>query len=235
MSSKGYSNYKLFSKDGRLLCNISKRRAQWYLKKDLAVQLSPTEIQLLFKENGESLQHKVISEHRDNICVFCGTADNLTSHHIVPYRFKKHFPSDYKACNSFDVTLLCRTCHDTYEIEATKFTDDLLARHSITKCNTRSKEVWAAQILLKEGNKLPTWRYAELFNTIPVEFRISEEALKDFANSHEKRLVNKELVDRINDIPKFIVMWRKHFAIYANPKFMPASWYEEIDKVFLSN
>jgi len=47
-----YDNIAMMSPEGFLMCYIGRKRANWYLDRNLARKNSEKEIQLLFKPNG---------------------------------------------------------------------------------------------------------------------------------------------------------------------------------------
>lgn len=233
MSELMYSNCRLLAKDGELLSYIGRRRLEWYLKKGLAVSRGPNEIQLLFEHRGKDTQPKLYTEIRKNMCVVCGGDQNLTKHHIVPYSFKKHFPMKYKNRTSFDVAVLCTDCHESYERHADKFKKELMEQHGVAQ-RSRPYELGIANTLLYHKASLPDDVYLEMLYKLPAGVTDEPESLKAFIDSYEGTgpNVSEQLVSRLPAISEFIVAWRKHFVEYAKPRYMPDSWYEEIDFVY---
>lgn len=228
-----YSNCKLLSIDGELLSYIGKRRMEWYLKKGLANSISDTEIQLIFNHSGKNIQPKLYTEVRDNICVVCGGNENLTKHHIVPYAFKRYFPLKYKNRTSFDVAVLCVDCHENYERHAYNFKKELMDKYGVSQSN-KPYELGIATTLLKHRGDLPDEVHKTLSARLPVGIADSSESLETFIKSFngKKQNVSELLVTAVPVISDFIIAWRKHFVEFAQPKYMPASWHEEIEFVY---
>ncbi len=78
-------NWKVFHPNGKHMFTTSKRKADWYLKKDAAVIVGLNEIQLLKLPKGEGFAANEIFGllPRVNRCVVCGSEDNLQRHHVV--------------------------------------------------------------------------------------------------------------------------------------------------------
>src|SRR5271154_4010708 len=98
-----YDNCRLYGPDGLFMAFCDKKRFNWYLKKGLANQIDDKSIQLNFspKGTGCSERGQYLKTPRQSICVVCGTDKDLTKHHVVPTRFRKHFPVEIKSHASF--------------------------------------------------------------------------------------------------------------------------------------
>lgn len=245
-----YDNIRMLSEDGRLLSYIDKKRMSFYLRKDLATQIDESTIRLKFKHRAEG----TISFFKDklsNNCVVCGISENLTRHHVVPYRFRKHMSELYKNSNSYDVLRLCGDCHSTYEIEADKL-DKMLIEFI-------SPEVF---LDLKNAffNKERVYRICKMIVLYGKDFLTLPQAtskLKDLAESIDKCDLEKTLtIEEVSNIrsgffhkqyndaisveilkscgteESFIMLWRRHFLEYAKPKHLPKLWEENLDKTF---
>jgi len=109
-----YHNILELDTNGRPLATISAKRANWYLQKGLAVAVAPPPgypgcIQLTFKAKGGPAPPSC--RIRDNICVVCGTASQLTLHHIIPRVISRCFPPEDKEHQSQYCVLLCQEHH----------------------------------------------------------------------------------------------------------------------------
>lgn len=61
-----------------------RKKAEWYLKRDLATMLDEKAIQLTFEAKGEGhAENDYMIEDRDNFCVVCASHKDLTLHHVV--------------------------------------------------------------------------------------------------------------------------------------------------------
>ena len=119
-SSPHYANVVLIAQDGRPLSTISHRRAKWYLKKNLAIEIpAPAPytraLQINFTHKQQGQAEKWDLEVSDNCCVMCGTTQNMTLHHIVPRVIRRYFPFEVKSHAREWCVLLCESCHNNVE------------------------------------------------------------------------------------------------------------------------
>ena len=122
---KMYDNVQMLDPQGVLLCNISKKKAIWYIQKNLAYSMNsefeeddnrnnPFQIKLLFDPKGNSSRGVLgiyIKSPKANVCVSCGNGGHHMKHYIVPYSYRMLFPAKYKSHMSHDVVILCPNCH----------------------------------------------------------------------------------------------------------------------------
>lgn len=245
-----YDNCRLISPSGELLSYTSNRRGEWYLRKGLGKKVNdkPLAVQLLFTPNIKTRlidEDPFYNQELPSHCVVCGEVNELTQHHCVPSNYRKHFPFEYKAYNHHDVLLLCGPCHRTYEKEAHLFKLKLINEFNISKTtrdNTkRIKRL--AQTLIE--NSLPEDRRLVLITYLEQEVGRSPITLSDleqFSNlkiitktkKFKKKIstVGKLIVEKLESIPDFIRLWRKHFVETMNPQFLPLYW--SIERVRLA-
>ncbi|KAJ2540012.1 hypothetical protein EV175_006281, partial [Coemansia sp. RSA 1933] len=97
------------------------KRLAWYLTRNLATRLDESTIQLTFQNKGTGRQGEdfYLQDMRNECCV-CGSAANLTMHHVVPHQYRQHMEDAVKAHSSHDLLPLCIECHDGYEQSATQ-------------------------------------------------------------------------------------------------------------------
>ncbi|KAF7729317.1 hypothetical protein EC973_004573 [Apophysomyces ossiformis] len=116
-----YENWKVYSQQGKLMFRCNEKKAQWYLKRQLATCLPETRaIQLTFKAKGDGHRSDdYMVEDRVNACVACASTEGLTLHHVVPDMYRRWMPLVIKSKSSRDLLLLCKHCHDRYERDAT--------------------------------------------------------------------------------------------------------------------
>lgn len=126
-------NWKVFHPNGKHMFTTSKRKADWYLKKDAAVIVGLNEIQLLKLPKGEGFAENEIFGllPRVNCCVVCNSPDNLQRHHVVPYHYRKFMPIDYKSRNHHDVVLICRKHHEEYEMIAKSYKTYIARKYEV--------------------------------------------------------------------------------------------------------
>jgi hypothetical protein len=229
-----YDSYEMYHKNGSWMCNCSKKKAFWYVNGGLAEWIGENKFQLKFESggfgnNGKSDYYK---EKMKNECVVCGTNENLTRHHVVPYMFVKYFPLEYKTKNQHDIVVMCHECHAKYELTANdlkrKYAKGLEIENSfgnqpLNPFDKLNKKILSARTALK--------RYAEGLAVIPDErvkrlISFAEMELFDVEvienNSWSKLLVDTLVKD--HKLHEFMVSWRKHFLEHAKPKNMPKYW-----------
>ncbi|KAI9358816.1 hypothetical protein BD770DRAFT_69533 [Pilaira anomala] len=171
-----YENWKVYSMAHKLMFRCNEKKAQWYLKRDLATVL-PKEtrsIKLTFEAKGDG--HKkgdYMVEDRANICVSCGGNQYLTIHHVVPEMYRHWMPLAVKSKSSRDLLLLCKNCHNVYEDKAMKFKKKCVNRFNIPL----EGRGWvylphykvakkAASALIRSADKIPQDRQQVLKDTV---------------------------------------------------------------------
>ncbi|KAF9095642.1 hypothetical protein BGX27_001245, partial [Mortierella sp. AM989] len=122
-NAKVYDNISVYAPpDSNLIFRCSQKRANWYLTRDLARQLSPTSIHLNFAPAGQGhVNDPYYLEERENKCVVCGkeTVDaGATMLHVVPEQYRKWFPIRLKSHSSHDVVVSCPECNAQWDREA---------------------------------------------------------------------------------------------------------------------
>jgi len=218
------------------MCRMGKKRVDWYVERGLAkvVSLDPHTIQLLFEPNGlGNYNDEYYLAEKDNACVVCGSQDELTKHHALPRCFRKHFPSCLKRYDSHDVLLVCRPCHEDYEVHATELKKKLVGCTNITAMEegdvAHIRAIKAAKTLLRYGDSIPDdsalrlmlriEEYAGDFSDEIVQ-KLSEEKFGGYHSAD----VWKEAVSNIKDYNEFTRMWREHFVEVMQPKHLPEHW-----------
>lgn len=233
-----YENCKVRHLDGEIIFYCNYRRAKWYLDRKLATVVSndPLEIQLTFKTKGFGNRgDKFYLQHRKNICVVCGTDQQLTRHHVVPYCFRRFLPEEIKDHNYHDILLLCATCHETYEQYAyelkSKLADEYNAPidgifdRTVYKDNIHIKGY--AHALVHYGDKIPSERKDVMLNYIKEKLRTDEPNLQELASksySFDVVAQGKIIVSKLTNIESFLRRWREHFIETMKPKYLPNFW-----------
>lgn len=120
-------NWKVYNPDGRHMFTCGEKKATWYLERDLAEIIGDYEIKFTFDPRGNGYEdNEVFGRNlREPICVVSGLREGLQRHHIVPYCYRTYFPVRYKSKNHHDVVLINHQHHSDYEVEATKFKDEI--------------------------------------------------------------------------------------------------------------
>lgn len=236
-TKKIYGNWKILAPDGELLFLTLKKRAEWYLKRDLAKLTDIETIQLTFEpKNRSSKDDKYNLAKKENKCVVCGSEDIelLTRHHIVPYEYRKYFPEEIKSRSSHDVVPICREHHNEYELIADDLKKDILLMYDIINddkiAQCRDKALKYAKLLLNNKN-IPIDRLEQIRADFVLYSGIqdlSESSIIYFCENNKKpknisQMVVEKLLEK-NELENFVKMWRKHFIKIMNPKYMPEHW-----------
>jgi hypothetical protein len=235
---KFYGNCKVLSPNGLLMFRCDEKRIKWYLNRDLAQLVDNNTIKLKFEPRGLGNHGKEFGlEPMNNICVNCGTDENLTKHHIIPISYRRHFPLELKSRNFHDVLLMCLDCHHNYEKKALELKIELSDKYNVPfnfKQNEFQekikKSIYYSKMILYDSDKLPKYRKIELYNFFIQNFgENSLNYLEKFSilNSNDYKSENnhfKLLVSKIDNLQDFIEMWRKHFIENNEVKYLPKSW-----------
>jgi len=131
--SLSIENWKVYHPNGNHMFTCGDKKAKWYINRNLAVIIGDNKIKLTFKPKGTGFteSEEFGRSVRENKCVVTGIDAHLQRHHIVPYCYRTYFPPQYKSKNHHDVVLINDEKHSEYEIEATKFKDELARVYDI--------------------------------------------------------------------------------------------------------
>lgn len=247
-----YGNCRILSPEGKLLCLCLPKKANWYLDRDLAeiVEEDPLTIKLNFQPQGNWQEGDDYSlSAKENKCVVCNTEEDLTSHHIVPYCYRKFFPKEIKSHNSHDVVPICIKHHTEYEENYAIKLKQYLATvynapidvefHNKTDLGL---VVRYARLLQNKFDKLPYKRKREIINFIreyhgefgrlrQIILLYSSVDLRETKNESHGEIVVKQLIET-NSIQIFVENWRNHFIESMQPRYMPKHWdlYRPVEK-----
>jgi hypothetical protein len=120
----------MLAKDGELICNINRKKVEWYLSRGIAELVSedPPTIRLLFEAGGRgNAGDDFYLSTKENRCVACGSKEQYVRFSIVPHnvrtrlrnvcsalltllQYRKWMPDRVKGRSSFDIVLLCPRC-----------------------------------------------------------------------------------------------------------------------------
>ena len=237
---KIYGNCQVLSPEGHLMFRCESKKANWYLKRDLAqiVNLDPLTIKLNFEPNGLGNHNKGYGlSEMANLCVVCGSEEFLTRHHVVPICYRRFFPIEKKSHNFHDVLSVCADCHENYEASAFKFKLDLADKYNapINGELHDNKDFLKIRRLIgcllgENLSKIPKWRLKEMKEEIKTYFswkKVSKKRLEDIWNLEVKvykRTHGEIVVSSIQDLDIFIKDWRKHFIDNNDCKYLPQNW-----------
>jgi len=231
-----YGNYQVLSPDGLLMFRCNEKKAKWYLNRNLADIHDDKIIKLNFTPNGLGNYHKNYGlVEMENKCVVCGTENYLTRHHIVPFCYRKHFPLDIKSHNFHDIVLLCVDCHVNYENKAWELKGKIANEYNVPingifKRDHELVRIKKINSCLLDSNNIPKSRVKLLSQQIKEHFGIKRLTKKKILEIHNLKVdyylkTQAELVvEKIDNINNFIILWRKHFIENNNCNFLPKNW-----------
>jgi hypothetical protein len=126
-------NWAVYHPDGTHMFTCGEKKARWYLERKLAKKTSEDKIQLTFTPKGNGFESNEIfgKSVRKSICVVTGVSEGLQRHHIVPYCYRTYFPEEYKSKNHHDVVLIHYEKHSEYELEATRYKDEIARMYDV--------------------------------------------------------------------------------------------------------
>lgn len=241
-----YGNWRVHHPNGHLMFYGDDSKANWYLKRNLAVVIGANSIQLTFIPKGlGSALDLYGATPKENKCVVCGDSEGLTRHHIVPYCYRKHFSDEYKSNNFHDVVPVCGLHHKEYEMEASKLKKeignnygmyDLLGGKMAKDKKDKLMVGGAIRCLMERRDVLPVDRikvmedliknYFEL-ETIPSDLTKLFNAIEIKKRTWKtKRELSKFkiIVEKLDSIQEFVEKWRTHFIETMKPEHLPLGW-----------
>jgi hypothetical protein len=126
-------NWKVYHPTGKHMFTCGEKKANWYLERNLAKQISKNKIALTFSPKGSGFEdnEEFGRSERETRCVVCGIEDNLQRHHIVPYCYRSYFPEEFKSKNHHDVVLINYERHGEYEQLANIYKDDIARIYNV--------------------------------------------------------------------------------------------------------
>ncbi|XP_053694716.1 exonuclease 3'-5' domain-containing protein 2 [Sabethes cyaneus] len=248
-----YDNCLMQAPDGDLLCTCDRKKAEWYVSKELAEIVSDQPnytIRLKFEPKGRAVGDvgRYYQTAKENRCVVCGAKDSYIRKNVVPRDYRKHFPLVMKEHISHDVLLLCAPCH-----RKSSMSDDNMRLKLASQCtapySTREnpKEIRvenmsdlrkAARALLYFSDKIPEERRKGLERKVkklvPKGTEISKEMLEHYANvsvsianedycAHGAK-VAEYFKQQPGGLSELEKMWREHFLRVMKPRYMPDLW-----------
>lgn len=131
-----YDNISVYAPpDSNLIFRCSRKKADWYLTRNLARSISPTSIHLTFSPAGQGRAgDSYFLEARENKCVVCGkeTAEaGATMLHVVPEQYRKWFPLRLKSHSSHDILVACPECNAQWDREAAAVRKSIVALYKV--------------------------------------------------------------------------------------------------------
>lgn len=240
-----YGNWSVLGPVGQFMFHTSDKKAQWYLSRHLADKISENIIQLTFQPKGPGCLDRYRRQLSINKCVVCATAQKLTLHHIVPYRYRRYLCSYFPsyARDHHDCLALCLECHRKYEHLASQLSEKIAqdfdiplegnmdCSYDVTVSNM-SRYVRLSGVLLKWGDRIPSDRKTEILGQLRRIFgdvdihTLSQMRKENFGYRTHGDLVVERLVQ--NDrVDHFVQEWRRDFLESMKPKALPRFWQVE--------
>lgn len=219
-----FDNIKILSPNNEIVAYCSNAKAKFYLKKNLAEYIDDKNIKLFFEPK---YKNKILII-KENICIVCGTKDNLSKHHIIPYCYIKHMPTNVKKCFSNDIYFLCEEHHKKYEIFAEKEKVKLLDKFGYD-CHGLPKDI-SCKIRMATNLNLSLnkhWLNTKARENILNKLKnINCENWEYFDVTEHPLYMNpsKLIINNFKNINQLCVFWRKHFVNTMNPKYLPKEW-----------
>ncbi|XP_034935215.1 exonuclease 3'-5' domain-containing protein 2-like [Chelonus insularis] len=199
-----YHNCYLQAPDGETLCTCDRKKAEWYINKNLGTKVNddPLTVKLNFEPSGRAFGEvgRYYTQVKVNQCVVCGASDKFIKKNVIPREYRKYFPLVMKAHQSHDVLLLCPTCH-----EKSNKNDLDMRRKLAVMCDAplskailqtrndqyrKKKELISAVKALKFSSSIPPQRKRELEIRI-AEYTSQSKAPYDLAELVQKRINNE--------------------------------------------
>jgi cytochrome c553 len=226
-----YESYTMLHPDGTFMCHCNKKRANWYISRDLAEWIDNTQFKLKFEPQGYGkANNPYYQQTLQNRCVVCGELAGLNKHHVFPYVFRSRAPIQYKESNHHDIVPICIECHEDYEAHANKYKEmlanqyDLAMNGAMTEAQRKNRKIISARKILQrleEGDflKIPQERLDLL--KVQANQELSEEFSSEGAIWADKIMEN---VMKDQKLQEFICSWRQHFIDFAKPQYLPPLW-----------
>lgn len=241
LSRLPYGNYKVLNRDGELMFRCDDRKANWYLKRNLAKIVSNNTVQLLFETKGcGHVGDEFFLQEKLNCCCVCGSHDHLTKHHVVPKGYRKFFPEELKSHSSYDVVVLCIQCHETYEehafqlkkIVANEFGIPVHGKGGKARDDKLCRVRAAAYAIINHGHKMPVERAEALKDRLREYYghhditqeELEESAELSYLSSNDHVPHGKYVIEHLDNLEEFVKRWRKHFIDTMDPQYLPDGW-----------
>lgn len=160
MERKCYDNCKISTASGFFIGFCNKKKMEWYLKMGLATKDAEDSIKLNFEPNIKK-EKTEIDKFRDtsirakkNICVACGSTENISVHSTVPAEMKKYYPRELKSHRSDLIVSLCTECKFDAQYFDSVLLEDILKEYGYTKKDLSDPDkirLRAAALHVKKG------------------------------------------------------------------------------------
>lgn len=165
ISGKRYGDTLLISDKGSALVGVSDKKRDWYLKRDLACDVTkkfhdegkfldfPLVLQLRFKSKVDVQNNAFYFQPLVSRCVVCGKTESLSTHHVIPQVIRKHFEEEEKSHAHSWCVLLCEEHHleaDKLALTVHESSLKVLDRQ-IQEETKRLRREWALKLIQEQG------------------------------------------------------------------------------------
>lgn len=191
-----YENCRMLAPDGTCLSNCDRKKAQWYVDRELATVVAedPFSVKLNFepsnrqrcRESGEEdLDDEYYVANRANACVRCGQQEDYSRFFIIPSMYRTHLPDELKSHRSHDIVLMCFGCHDLASRAQDQLKQQLAEQFNAPLTDfmpNKSKHIViqhllrASSTLAKVGDRMPEEKKDDLKQSI-VDLLVQNESL----------------------------------------------------------
>ncbi|KAH3744900.1 3-5 exonuclease [Pelomyxa schiedti] len=124
--------YQLQTKSGVVLHNCDEKRLKWYMSRGLAeiTSVDPPQARLTYNPVPRLADSELFFIWtREACCVVCGREDSLSRYSVVPPKYRKFMPAEYKDGHSPNIVLVCPSCH-TKALEGLNKMDEMLEKET---------------------------------------------------------------------------------------------------------
>lgn len=229
--SEIYESYSMYSPVGEFMCYCNKKKANWYINKNLASWLEDKKFQLIFEPNGKGkADNPYYTQVIKNCCVVCGSEKDLNKHHVVPYVFRSRLPLEYKESNHHDILATCIDCHEMYEEKANILKKEIAEELNVSMENgmspeqIKNKKILSAQRLLERVDNVEISGIPD-DKILILKQKASQPLYKEVANNGAVWADEiMKIILKNNELFSFVKKWRKHFIDTMKPKYLPEHW-----------
>lgn len=229
--SEIYESFSMYSPEGEFMCYCNKKKANWYVNKNLASWLDEKKFQLIFEPNGKGkADNPYYTQEIKNCCVVCGSEKELNKHHVVPYVFRSRLPLEYKESNHHDVLATCIDCHEIYEEKANILKKEIADELNVSMENGMSPEQIKNKKILSAQRLLERVANGEI-KGVPedkielLKIKANQPLFKDISNNGAAWADEiMKIILSEDKLFAFVQRWRKHFVDTMNPQFLPKFW-----------
>jgi len=200
-------NYLVLHPDGTKMFYCNKKKAIWFIERELAEWVVDKTLKLTFIPKGKGFDDDDEFGLTPRIfrCVVCGVDEEIQRHHIVPYCYRKFMDKIYKSKNYHDVVLICKFHHYMYEHKAVHLKNEFAKEYGVLtlaeSCrqfsekfkNQYGNEKKACGIvngLIRNSkrlhNQMPHEKFLEYINKIEelLNIKIEDQSVENLENIH---------------------------------------------------